>query len=110
MQKTALREPMSATEELKRCTRSGYLAAPKSATQGADGAIRLGGMEFIFWLASIGKGRTVGWKWRKEGRVHCVNIDGKLYITEQEIDRFWKRAKAGEFAKPMSGVCREQTT
>jgi hypothetical protein len=59
-------------------------------------------------MASIGKGRTVGWRWRRQGRIRCENIDGKLYVTQEEIDRFWARVKAGEFAGAMSGVCREQ--
>jgi predicted site-specific integrase-resolvase len=65
-------------------------------------------MEFIYWLTRSGKSRTTGWKWRKEGRIRCVNIGGKLYITEEEIARFWKRATAGEFAKSMAGACRQE--
>ena len=74
----------------------------------ADGQIRVGGMEFCLWLDRVGKSRTVGWKWRKEGRVKCENIDGKWYISQDEIDRFWRRVKTGEFAGPMTGVCRQE--
>jgi hypothetical protein len=70
-----------------------------------DGQIRVGGIEYCFWLDLVGKGRTVGWKWRKKGWVKCENIDGKWFITQKEIDRFWQRVEAEEFAKQMSGVC-----
>ena len=78
----------------------------ESVVTGLDGQIRIGGMEFCLWLASLGKGRTVGWKWRKEGRVKCENIDGRLFIRQEEIDRFWARAKAGEFPRKTAGVCK----
>jgi hypothetical protein len=67
--------------------------------------VQVGGMEFLYWLAKIGKSRATGYRWRAEGRLHTVNIDGKLFITQQEIDRFWTRAKAGEFAKQPHGAC-----
>jgi predicted site-specific integrase-resolvase len=67
--------------------------------------VQIGGMEFLYWLAKIGKSRATGYRWRAEGRLHTVNIDGKLFITQHEIDRFWTRAKAGEFSKQPHGAC-----
>jgi hypothetical protein len=70
-----------------------------------------GGMEFIYWLTLIGKGRTTGWKWRKPGskgkppKVKCCKVDNAWYITQKEIARFWARAEAGEFAAESAGVC-----
>ncbi len=58
-----------------------------------------GGMEFIFWLSKIGKSRTVGWRWRKRGWVQCYRIERTLFISDEEINRFWKRAASGEFDK-----------
>ena len=51
------------------------------------------------WLESIGVSRPTGWRWRKNGMITTINISGRNYITQAEIDRFQKRAAAGEFAK-----------
>ena len=70
-----------------------------------------GGMEYILWLTLIGKSRTTGWHWRREGangeppRVKCCKVDKTLYRTAKEIERFWSRAEAGEFAGRSAGVC-----
>jgi hypothetical protein len=70
-----------------------------------------GGMEYIYWLTLIGKGRTTGWRWRKPGpngeppRVKCCRIDTTWFISAKEIERFWSRAEAGEFAGESAGVC-----
>lgn len=70
-----------------------------------------GGIEYILWLSLIGKSRTTGWRWRREGpngepaRIRCCKIDNTWYISSQEIKRFWKRAEAGEFAGRAAGVC-----
>lgn len=70
--------------------------------------IRLaGGMEYIYWLALIGKSRTTGWRWRKKGWVSCFKIDGTWYISAVEINRFWERAQAGEFAGRARGAARD---
>jgi len=59
-----------------------------------------GGMEFILWLTSIGKSRTVGWAWRKKGWIVCYRIGRTLFISSDEIARFWRRAAGGEFDGP----------
>jgi hypothetical protein len=70
-----------------------------------------GGMEYIYWLTLIGKSRTTGWRWRKPGtngeppRVKCCKVDNTWYISTKEIERFWARAEAGEFAGESFGVC-----
>ena len=70
-----------------------------------------GGMEYIYWLTLIGKSRTTGWRWRKPGtngeppRVKCCKVDNTWYISTKEIERFWSRAEAGEFAGESFGVC-----
>jgi len=63
-----------------------------------------GGMEFIYWLAIIGKSRPTGYRWRSKGMIDTVNIEGKLFVVDAEIARFWKRAQSGEFAKKPSGA------
>ena len=56
-----------------------------------------GGMKYVYWLTSIGKSPSVGWKWRKLKWVTCYRIDRTLYISSEEIKRFWRRAASGEF-------------
>jgi len=63
-----------------------------------------GGMEFIFWLTRLGKSRSTGYRWRKQQMITTVNIEGKLFITKEQIDRFWDRAGKGEFAKKPRGA------
>ena len=55
-------------------------------------------------VAQFGKalGRTpvTIWRWQKLGWLDAsVNIAGKPYLTREAIDRFTKRATAGEFSK-----------
>jgi hypothetical protein len=56
-------------------------------------------VSYFGWLATLGKTRTTGWRWRKAGLIETVNIFGKLYVTRDEISRFEQRALAGEFYK-----------
>lgn len=53
---------------------------------------------FYNWLKSINKTRGTGWNYRRRGWIETINIAGSLYISREEIARFEKRAKAGEFA------------
>lgn len=66
--------------------------------------VMVGGMEFIYWLAKVGKSRPTGFRWRRKGMVKTVNIQGKLFVTHKEINRFWQRAERGEFAKQPRGA------
>jgi predicted site-specific integrase-resolvase len=66
-------------------------------------------MEFILWLTKIGKSRATGYRWRDSGKVVTVNVDGKHFITSEEIKRFWARAAAGEFARKSSGACKGES-
>ncbi|MFZ0615522.1 MAG: hypothetical protein WAN16_03615 [Chthoniobacterales bacterium] len=54
---------------------------------------------FDAWLASLGKSRVTGWRWRNAGLVKTVNVFGKLYVTREEVTRFETRAIAGEFSR-----------
>jgi hypothetical protein len=64
----------------------------------------VGGMEFIYWLVKLGKSRPTGFRWRQKGLIATVNIQGKLFVTHDEITRFWQRARRGEFAKRPCGA------
>ena len=50
------------------------------------------------WLGQMGVTSTTGWRWRKKGILRTTNIYGRLYISEESIDEFHRRANAGEFA------------
>ena len=64
-----------------------------------------GGMELNLWLDKIGRERTTGYRWQELKMIEPCNILGRLYITTEEIKRFWTRARAGEFAKVPAGIC-----
>ncbi len=66
--------------------------------------VLIGGIDFDLWLDQIGRSRSTGLRWRNRGWVTTVNIDGHQFIAQEEIDRFWARAKAGEFAKEAGGI------
>jgi hypothetical protein len=51
------------------------------------------------WLSGIPVTSTTAWRWRKRGWINTVNICGRLYVSRHEIERFEKRASAGEFSK-----------
>ena len=72
-----------------------------------DGETLAGGMEFLKWLRILGRGRATGYRWVSKGGVTPLNIAGKLYITVEEINRFWIRAKSGEFSQGPGGICAE---
>lgn len=54
---------------------------------------------FDGWLQGMGKTRITGFRYRKQGLISVVNIFGRLYVTREEIEKFERRAIAGEFAK-----------
>ncbi|MBU6402446.1 MAG: hypothetical protein KGS61_19170 [Verrucomicrobia bacterium] len=51
------------------------------------------------WLAQVGVTSITGWRWRKRGWLETVNIAGRQYVTPEAIERFHRRAVAGEFAQ-----------
>ena len=50
------------------------------------------------WLNQMGVTSTTGWRWRKKGILRMINIYGRLYLSEDAIADFLRRATAGEFA------------
>jgi hypothetical protein len=59
---------------------------------------------FAAFLAAIGRSETTGWRWAKAGWLHPINISGRNYLSCADINQFYRRAEAGEFAKPASGA------
>jgi predicted site-specific integrase-resolvase len=50
------------------------------------------------WLEQMGVTSTTGWRWRRKGILRATNIYGRLYLDEEAIGDFHRRATAGEFA------------
>jgi hypothetical protein len=51
------------------------------------------------WMEQVGVTACTVWRWRKNGWLKTVNISGRVYLTQEAIDDFHRRAVAGEFAK-----------
>ncbi len=56
-------------------------------------------VSFDRFLETIPLSRVTGYRYRMRGAMQCINIAGRWYIEQAEIDRFLQRARAGEFAK-----------
>lgn len=54
---------------------------------------------FDQWCKGMGISPTTAWRWREQGMISTVNINGRNYVTQEAIQQFEKRACAGEFAK-----------
>ena len=68
-------------------------------------------MTLSAWGKSIGVTRTTPYAWRKKGMLvlglngaEPLNINGRIYIREDEDAEFWRRANAGEFKGELSGI------
>lgn len=51
------------------------------------------------WAERVGIQPITTWRWRKNGWLRTVNISGRVYITQDALEEFTRRAEAGEFAK-----------
>ncbi|MBI5800260.1 MAG: hypothetical protein HZA92_05965 [Verrucomicrobia bacterium] len=54
---------------------------------------------YMDFLRELGRSRVTGFRWARRGWLSPVRIAGRLYITDEEIQRFIQRAERGEFAK-----------
>jgi hypothetical protein len=73
---------------------SGNANSKTAALVGPNGWIALNK-----WLDHIGVSATTGWRWRKRGWLHVVNIAGRMYLTRAALTEFEQRAQAGEFSR-----------
>jgi hypothetical protein len=48
---------------------------------------------------SIGVSAATVWRWRQQGILQTVNINGRPYVTSEAAAAFVARVTAGEFAK-----------
>ena len=53
---------------------------------------------FSSWLDELGVTAVTGWRWRQRSWIKTIVIAGRLYISDEAIAEFQKRAQAGEFA------------
>lgn len=53
----------------------------------------------LSWLNEANISQVAGWRLRKKGWLKTVNICGRVYVTDEAIAEFKRRAEAGEFAK-----------
>ena len=67
-----------------------------------------GGMEYNLWLRLIGRDPVSGYRWAKAGLVKTENVLGFPFITRAEIQRFWTRVRAGEFARAVKTPRKEK--
>ena len=65
---------------------------------------------FDGWLRGRNLTRTTGYRYRKQGLLHTVNLYGRLYITREEIEKFEARVIRGEFQKEVKPPRRSPKT
>ena len=51
------------------------------------------------WLEQVGVTPCKAWRWRKKGWRKTINIAGRVYVTDEAVKEFTRRAEAGEFAQ-----------
>jgi predicted site-specific integrase-resolvase len=56
-------------------------------------------ISFTKWREQVGVAPCTAWRWRKKGWLKTINIAGRLYLSQEAITEFQRRAEAGEFAK-----------
>jgi predicted site-specific integrase-resolvase len=62
------------------------------------------------WMEDVGVTACTVWRWRKKGWLTTVNIAGRQYLTQEEIEVFHRRAVAGEFAQYHKSPMRKEVT
>jgi predicted site-specific integrase-resolvase len=68
-----------------------------------------GGMSLQKWCEQVGIDRITAYRWRIAGMLQCsANILGNLYLTREDDETFWKRARAGEFTRELKGIVVQQ--
>ena len=51
------------------------------------------------FIQQMGITTITAWRWRRDGKLHTVNICGRQYVTAEEIAKFNARVTSGEFAR-----------
>ena len=63
---------------------------------------------FDKFLRGLNLTRTTGYRYRSDGVLKTINVYGRLYITREEIEKFERRAIAGEFSKEVKTPARRE--
>lgn len=56
------------------------------------------------WTREVGISSATVWRWAKRGVIHPITIAGKRYLTGDDLQQFYARAKAGEFDTGPRGI------
>ncbi|HEV2211095.1 MAG TPA: hypothetical protein VG167_20210 [Verrucomicrobiae bacterium] len=51
------------------------------------------------WRRDAGISSTTIWRWRRAGWLEVTNIAGRLYLLPGALEKFERRAAAGEFSR-----------
>jgi|HubBroStandDraft_1064217.scaffolds.fasta_scaffold1225740_1 predicted site-specific integrase-resolvase len=51
------------------------------------------------WREQVGVAPCTTWRWQKKGWLKTINIAGRIYLSQEAIREFQRRAEAGEFAQ-----------
>ncbi|HVU26849.1 MAG TPA: hypothetical protein VHG71_03840 [Verrucomicrobiae bacterium] len=51
------------------------------------------------WREQVGVTSCTTWRWQKKGWLKTINIAGRVYLSQEAIREFQRRAEAGEFAQ-----------
>ncbi len=51
------------------------------------------------FVKAVGISHATFWRWCKAGRFNPVNINGRKYLDQAEVARFWDEAKGGKYAE-----------
>jgi len=62
-------------------------------------------MQYQLWISEMGVSPATGQRWRNKGMVQILRIGKTVFIDQENISKFWDRARAGEFAEELHGVC-----
>ena len=60
------------------------------------------------FAAEVGWSSTTAWRARVQGKITTINISGRLYVTDEAIAEFKRRAVAGEFEKASGGAAKRR--
>ncbi|MFN0130837.1 MAG: hypothetical protein ACKV19_29590 [Verrucomicrobiales bacterium] len=60
------------------------------------------------FLADMDVTHVTGWRWRQKGILETIDINGRLYVTPEAMERFLARARAGEFARGARGAAKSK--
>lgn len=54
---------------------------------------------YLRWLREMDLSEFTGIRYRRKGWIQTVSIGGKLYITQESLDKFEADAKCGKFER-----------